>query len=132
MEPGLHDHILLFAQILQERCAYRWQAPKASGVCHSSVSPTREFGSTRRNSAAGQRDNNDPVSGYDTIGPHPLTENSRIQQIVQTTYHAVQVAADPTKSVEKIEHELANIAPQVGQCIKDNAKHIPETSVQNL
>ena len=96
------------------------------------MSHTRESGSTRRNPPAGQRDHNDPVSEYDVICPHSLTENSRIQQIVQTTYHAVLVAADATKSVEVIEQELANIAPQVGRCIEENADHIPVVSVENL
>ena len=59
-------------------------------------------------------------------------ENSRVQQIVQTTYHAVQVAADPTTKVGVIEQELANIAPQVGQCITENAKHISVDSVKHL
>ena len=94
--------------------------------------PTREFGSTRRNPPAGQRVNNDPVRGYIAIGPHALTEDSRVQQIVQTTYHAVQVAADPTKTVEVIEQELGNISPQVRKCMTENAKHISIDSVEQL
>ena len=47
-------------------------------------------------------------------------------------YQAVQVAADPTEMLEVIEQELANIAPQVGQCITENAKHISVDSVEHL
>ena len=62
--------------------------------------------------------------------PSP-TENSRIEGIVQTTYRAVQAAADP-RSNELVGEKMENIAVQVKECIIEHQGHIPEKFVQCL